>query len=140
MSEGPGVLGVVVAHGELATGLVSAVARIAGSEPDALLALSNEGRSPEELASVLEERMRSRVTLVFTDMQTGSCALVARLTCRERDDRAVIFGVNLAMLLDFVFHRHLPLDELVPRLLKKGRESVRAIPDTPTHADPAVSS
>jgi len=139
LSEEAGVLGIVVAHGELATGLVSAVTRIAGSEPDALVALSNEGRSPEELGDILEERIGGRVAVVFTDMQTGSCALVARLTCRERDDRAVIFGVNLAMLLDFVFHRHLPLEELVPRLLKKGRESVRAIPETLAHADPAVS-
>lgn len=129
MSGDRGVLGVVVAHGELATGLVSAVTRIAGSEPDALVALSNEGRSPQELADLLEERIRGRVAVVFTDMQTGSCALVARVTCGEREDRAVIFGVNLAMLLDFVFHRGLPLDELVPRLLKKGRESVRAIPE-----------
>jgi len=129
---------VVVAHAELATGLVSAVTRIAGSEPDALLALSNEGRSPEERRDLLEERIRGREAVVFTDLQTGSCALVARLACRERDDRAVMFGVNLAMLLDFVFHRDLPLEELVPRLLRKGRDSVRAIPDPLAHADPAI--
>lgn len=139
MSEDPGVVGVVVAHAELATGLVSAVTRIAGSEPDALLALSNEGRSPEQLAELLEELIHGREAVVFTDLQTGSCALVGRLACRERDDRAVVFGVNLAMLLDFVFHRDLPLADLVPRLLRKGRESVRAIPDPLTHADPAVS-
>lgn len=138
MSEAPSVLGVVLAHAELARGLVSAVTRIAGTDPDALLALSNEGRSPEELADLLEERIRGREAVVFTDLQTGSCALVARLTCRERDDRAVVFGVNLAMLLDFVFHRDLPVAELVPRLLRKGRDSVRAIPEPSAHADPVV--
>ncbi len=47
-----------------------------------------------------------------------------------RDEHAaVVFGVNLPILLDFVFHRDLPLEELVPRLLEKGRESVQSVPD-----------
>jgi hypothetical protein len=30
------------------------------------------------------------------------------------------------MLLEFVFHRDQPLDELIPRLVEKGREGVIA--------------
>jgi len=36
----------------------------------------------------------------------------------------VVCGMNLPMLLEFVFHRELPLSELVPRLLRKGKEGV----------------
>jgi mannose/fructose-specific phosphotransferase system component IIA len=37
----------------------------------------------------------------------------------------MVFGMNLPMLLEFVFHRELSLSELVPRLLTKGREGVK---------------
>jgi hypothetical protein len=30
------------------------------------------------------------------------------------------------MLLDFVFHRHLSLDELVERLVERGRSAIRS--------------
>ena len=133
------VLGVVLAHGEMARGLVDAVSRIAGTDPDALVAVSNQGRSQEQIEAELDELMGQRPSVVFTDLQTGSCALIARLVCRERGTRAAVFGVNLAILLDFVFHRELSLEEVVPRLVRKGRESVRAIPEEQSHADTSVS-
>lgn len=137
--EVEGLLGVVLAHGDMARGMVDAVARIAGSDPEAVVAVSNEGRSPETIEEELERVIGERQAVVFTDLHTGSCALVARLVCRERGERAVVFGVNLAMLLDFVFHRELSLEEIVPRLLTKGRESVRALPESLSHADSPVS-
>lgn len=133
------VLGVVLAHGDMARGMVDAVVRIAGVEPDSVVAVSNEGRSPEQIEEELERVIRDRRAVVFTDLHTGSCAFVARLACRGRGERAVVFGVNLAMLLDFVFHHELSLEELVPRLLTKGRESVRAVPESLAHADTPVS-
>ena len=139
MSERDEVLGILLAHGSMAEGMVDAVRRIAGSGPDAVVAVSNEGRGPERLERELDELIGERSAVIFTDLQTGSCALVARLVCRERGSRVIVFGVNLPMLLDFVFHRGLPLDELVPRLLRKGRDAVHSVPDPVAHADPAVS-
>ena len=40
-------------------------------------------------------------------------------------------GVNLPILLEFVFNRQLPLNELVPRLLAKGIGSVTSAPEFP---------
>lgn len=129
MSEGR-AMGVVVTHGELSRGMVGAARQIAGGDdPDALVAVSNEGRTPESLCEELEELIGERPAVIFTDLRTGSCAMTGRLLCRETDRRAVVFGVNLAILLDFLFHRDLPLDELVPRLLEKGRESVSGLPE-----------
>lgn len=139
MSETEPVLGILLTHGEMAQGMVDALSRIAGSGRDAVVPVSNQGRTAEQLEQELEGLVGERTAIVFTDLQTGSCALVARMVCRPDRDRVAVFGVNLAMLLDFVFHRELELAELVPRLLRKGGESVRAVPEAPTHADRPVS-
>lgn len=132
MSEEGSVLGVLLTHGAMAQGMVDAARKIAGVDEAALVAVSNEGRSPETLSRELEEVVGSREALIFTDLRTGSCAVTARLLCREPGRRAVVFGVNLAMLLDFLFHRDLPLDELCSRAVEKGRASMEALPSTPS--------
>ncbi|MDE2773022.1 MAG: hypothetical protein OXI46_04875 [Gemmatimonadota bacterium] len=121
----PPAYGVVLGHGGMATGLVDAVHRIAGVEGNVLIALSNEGKGPEALRDELARTAGPGPALVFTDMHSGSCALAARLVCRSRES-AVVCGVNLPMLLEFVFNRELPLDQLVPRLVERGRAAVTA--------------
>jgi mannose/fructose-specific phosphotransferase system component IIA len=131
MSDVQLVRGVLLSHGKLAEGLVDAVRKIAGVEEGVLVAMSNEGQSPQGLAEQVEALVGSEAVVVFTDLGTGSCALTAQLTCKDNSRRAVVFGMNLPMLLDFVFHRALPLSELVPRLLEKGKEGVTTA-GTPT--------
>ena len=128
MSEDPQVRGVLLSHGKMAEGMVDAVSKIAGLQEGALVALSNEGCDPQGLAEQVDELVGDAPAVVFTDLCTGSCALTAQLTCRDNGRRAVVFGMNLPMLLDFVFHRNLPLNELIPRLLEKGRDSVKSVP------------
>lgn len=129
MSEAPGTKGVVVAHGSMAHGLVDAVRRIAGGAADALTPLSNEGMSPVDLKEALERLAGEGQAIVFADLLTGSCGMAALVSTRECDGRMVVSGVNLPLLLDFVFHRDLPLDELVPRLVAKGRDGIRSLPE-----------
>jgi mannose/fructose-specific phosphotransferase system component IIA len=125
MSEpGPPVQGVVVAHGTMAAGLVDAVRKIAGGAADALIAVSNENRTPQDLRSELESLAKRGPIVVFADLQSGSCGMAAFSSCRGGAERAVVCGVNLPVLLDFVFHRDLPLEALIPRLVKKGREGI----------------
>ena len=138
MSDSGEVLGIVLTHGDMAEGMVHAVGRIADSEPGAILPVTNEGRSTEELAARIGERIGSRTAVIFTDLWAGSCGLAARIACRDQERRAAVFGVNLPILLDFLFHRGEPLDELVPRLLRKGRESIRSLPGS--GADPPLSN
>lgn len=132
MSEQPvPAQGVVVAHGSMAAGLIDAVRKIAGSAADVLIAVSNENRTPSDLRRELETLAAGGPVVVFADLQSGSCGMAAFSSCREGKDRAVVCGVNLPILLDFVFHRELPLDELVPRLVGKGREGIRDL--QPSH-------
>jgi mannose/fructose-specific phosphotransferase system component IIA len=125
MSDVELVRGVLLSHGKLAEGLVDAVRRITDLDEDVLVAMNNEGQNPQGLAEQVDLLVGSAPIVVFTDLGTGSCALTAQLTCRDQDLRAVVFGMNLPMLLEFVFHRELSLSELVPRLLTKGREGVK---------------
>ncbi len=119
------VRGVLLSHGKLAEGMVDAVRRITDLDDGVLVAMSNEGQNPQGLAEQVNVLVGSAPVVVFTDLGTGSCALTAQLTCRDKGRRAVVFGMNLPMLLEFVFHRELSLSELVPRLLTKGREGVK---------------
>jgi mannose/fructose-specific phosphotransferase system component IIA len=129
MSENRLVKGLVLAHGAMAEGLVDAVSRIAGVADGVLTCLSNDGKSPEMLQEEVGKFIGKGPIIIFTDLPSGSCAVTARLCCRENGEEAVISGVNLPILLDFVFHRDLPLEALVPRLLEKGKGSVKSTPD-----------
>ncbi len=120
------VRGVVIAHGSMAHAMVEAVRRIAGDAADALHPLSNDGRSPAELRAELDDVMGAGPIVVFVDLQAGSCGMAALSSCRDQARRVVVCGVNLPMLLDFVFHRDLPVDEAVSRALERGRASIVA--------------
>jgi mannose/fructose-specific phosphotransferase system component IIA len=53
----------------------------------------------------------------------------------------VVSGVNLPLLIEFVMNRQLPLAELVPRLLSKGRAAMGCAPtDLESHEHRAVSN
>ena len=128
MSEAVPVRGIVVGHGVMSQGLVDAVRRIAGSAGEGLTAVSNEGRGPEDLRAALEAAAGAGPAVVFVDLEAGSCGIAAAYACRAKSQRAVVCGVNLPMLLDFVFHRDLPLDELVERVVDRGRNAIHHVP------------
>jgi len=125
MSDVELVRGVLLSHGKLAEGMVDAVRRITGLDEGVLTAMSNDGQNPQGLADRVEALGGSEPVVVFADLGSGSCALTAQLTCKDNGTRVVVFGMNLPMLIEFVFHRELPLSQLVPRLLEKGKESVK---------------
>ncbi len=124
MSEA--VRGVVMAHADLAAGLVGAVRAIAGHDAG-LVAVSNAGCDRAALARRLEEAAGEGPVLVFTDLAGGSCAAVAATVARGRPAMRVVSGVNLGMLLDFVFHREEPLEAAAARAGASGRDAVREI-------------
>ena len=126
----PLVRGVVVAHSSLAHGLVDAVRAIAGLEPDALQPLSNDQLAPDAIRDRLLEVLGDRgPTIIFTDLREGSCGIAAQRACVDQPDQVVLTGVNLPMLLDFAMKRHLPLEDLLERLVDRGRNAVMALPE-----------
>ena len=140
MSEAIPARGILLAHGAMAEGIVDAVRHITGAEEGVLVPLSNRGLSADALADRVRDLVGPGPTVVFTDLQHGSCGIAARLLARDVHDVVVISGVNLAMLLEFVMQRQLPVDELVPRLLEKGHQALRCSPASlEHHADRAAT-
>jgi mannose/fructose-specific phosphotransferase system component IIA len=134
------VRGIVVAHSSLAVGLVSAARQISGMDEDALVPLSNDCRGPEDLQDRIKEILGGGPGIVFTDLPSGSCAFAARRLSLDRPDTAIVSGVNLPVLIDFAFHRELPLAQLVERLLEKGRAGLTGTcREAAAHADRALS-
>ena len=119
------VRGIVVGHGNIPEGLLDAVRRIAGDQSEGLTAISNSGLSVEDLKIKLDAVSGSDPTIMFTDLLVGSCGMAAAYSCRNTTERIVVSGVNLPMLLEFIFHRDLPLNELAERVADTGREAIR---------------
>ena len=134
------VRGLIVSHSSLAEGMASAVRQIAGVDEDALGTLTNEGCGPAGLIERIAEATGGEPVILFTDLGSGSCAFAARKVAMDRPNTGIVCGVNLPLLLDFVFHRDLPLAELVERLVEKGRAGITgACREETAHADRAVS-
>lgn len=127
MSEGA-VKGVVVGHLGMPEGMVEAVRHITGIAVDALTPVSNRGKSPDALAAEVESVIGAEPAIIFTDLPGGSCGFAARRLSKSLPELVVISSVNLPMLVDFAVHRTMPLAELVPRLLQKGRAAITVVP------------
>jgi mannose/fructose-specific phosphotransferase system component IIA len=117
------LVGVIVAHTDVAEALLAAVRAIAG-EDHGLVAVSNRGCDRSALTAALEAAVGGRAAVVFTDMAGGSCAHTAVAMAHGRGNVKVVTGVNLAMLVDFAFHRGLPVEEAARRAVEIGRTAV----------------
>ncbi len=121
-----GLQGVVVSHAKLAAAFVDAVAEITG-QAGALVPVSNEGCSRSILADRLREAIGSTPSVVFVDLPGGSCLQAAIAYLRTHRDVAVVAGVNLAMLVDFVYHRDLTPAGAAQRATGVGERAVRVV-------------
>ena len=122
MSEG--LRGVVVCHGTLARGLVDAVEQISGIT-GVLVPVSNTGCDRGTLEQRVTDAIAGMPSLVFVDMPSGSCLFAVMRDVKDAASVRVVTGVNLAMLIDFVFHRDESPDEAAHRAETTGRGAIR---------------
>ncbi|HKV74490.1 MAG TPA: hypothetical protein VJN95_08220 [Gemmatimonadales bacterium] len=123
MSE-EGLRGVVVCHGPLANGFIAAAEHISGVS-GALTPVSNSGCDRALIEQRIAEAVGEGPAVVFVDMPSGSCMFAAMQTFKSKPGVKVVTGVNLAMLVDFVFHRQLPLAEAAERAVKAGMAAIK---------------
>ncbi len=115
--------GVVLGHGQLAQALVDALERIAGTD-QRLVAVSNTDCDRAQLESRLDEALGDGPAVVFIDMPSGSCLFAAMRNLNERENVGIVTGVNLAMLLEFVFHPDDDLEAAMERAAEAGRRAI----------------
>jgi mannose/fructose-specific phosphotransferase system component IIA len=118
--------GVVISHGELSSALIEAVRVITG-DSDALIAVSNEGCGRDALGARVADAVGTHDCVLFVDLPGGSCLQAAVRCQRERSGVAVVAGVNLAMLLDFVHHRDVGAAEAAARAVEAGTRGIRQV-------------
>lgn len=102
MSESTPRRALVAGHGDFAAGLISAVEAVTG-RGELLDPIEVKGLCGEDIQLLLRERLKANgATIIFTDLQAGSCTMAARRLLREMPGVLLLSGANLPMLLDFV--------------------------------------
>src|SRR5437867_3222544 len=116
-----------VMHADLASALLRAAQTVYGPV-EGVEVLSNEGLSRDALEAEIDRRVAAWPAggLVLTDFWGGSCHLCGLSATRGRTEVALVTGLNLPILLDYLHNReHLPPGRLAERLQKKGQDSIR---------------
>jgi len=115
--------GVVVGHGELAGAMVHAAEEITGVR-GLLLPVSNVDCSRNDLEARVRAAVGTEPTVVFVDLPGGSCYFAAMRSIGKIENARVVAGVNLTMLVDFVFHRDTSLEEAAVRAREVGGRAI----------------
>lgn len=122
----------VVAHGEMASGLLDAARMIVGDQ-EALLALSlQEMEDVEGLMAKVEEAISQVDTgegvLVLVDLPGASPFNASARIAMQREGIKVVTGVNLPMLAELLVMRDgSSLDELVDIAKEAGISGIRTL-------------
>lgn len=116
--------GIVAGHGQVAAALVHAVQEISGIA-DALTAVSNTDCDRGTLEQKIEAAIDGHPAVIFVDLASGSCLFAALHRLKVHPDVRVVTGVNLAMLLDFVYHREQSPHAAAERAREVGERAIR---------------
>jgi mannose/fructose-specific phosphotransferase system component IIA len=116
--------GVVVCHGPLAKALGEAAESISGVT-GVLQPISTSGCERDALEARVAAAVDGKPSVVFDDLASGSCLFAVLKRLRELPGVRVVTGVNLAMLVDFVFHTSLPAEAAAERALAAGTKALR---------------
>ena len=121
---------IVTGHGHFPTGILSAVALVAGKPENTAGVDFEEGQSSADLKAAMAgamEALEGEEVLILADLVGGTPFNTAAGLKAERPDRKikVVAGLNMAGLVEAVFSRPMyGLDELVEAILASGKDGI----------------
>ena len=115
---------VIVAHGGLAREYLSAVEHVVGRQTGirAITIEADHDRSVKqtEIAQAADDVDQGDGVVVVTDMFGGSPSNLSLRAC-DQDNRKILYGANLPMLIKLAKSRDLSVDDAVQQALVAGR-------------------
>ncbi len=118
---------VIVAHGGLANEYLRAVEHVVGTQTG-VMAISIESdddraAKQDEICVAADAVDTGGGVVLVTDIFGGSPSNLSLRACRP-NDRRIIYGANLPMLIKLAKSRHLPLPDAVRAALEAGRKYI----------------
>ena len=118
---------VIVAHGGLAREYLRAVEHVVGAQ-SGILAVAVEGDhdradKQDEICAAADAVDTGDGVVVVTDIFGGSPSNLSLRSCRP-ENRRILYGANLPMLIKLAKSRHRPVPEAVRAALEAGRKYI----------------
>jgi len=116
---------VIVAHGGLAKEYLAAVEHVVGHQVGmasvAIEADHDRREKQDQICALADEVDTGDGVVIVTDIYGGSPSNLALPACRG-DDRKIIYGMNLPVLVKLAKSRHLPLGSAISSSIDAGRK------------------
>lgn len=125
---------VIVAHGGLAAELKRATEHVVGPQEN-LVAISigpedDRSRRTAEICDAADRVDRGAGVIVVTDMFGGSPSNLSLRACRPQN-RKILTGVNLPMMIKLAKSRQLTVEDAVTRAAEAGRRYINSFDGAP---------
>jgi PTS system mannose-specific IIA component len=118
---------VIVAHGGLAREYLAAIEHVVGKQPGmAAVAIEpdhDRDSKQQEICTAADAVDTGAGVVVVTDLFGGSPSNLSLLAC-SLDDRRILYGANLPMLIKLAKCRHLPVGDAVRNAMEAGRKYI----------------
>ncbi|MEM1005905.1 MAG: PTS fructose transporter subunit IIA [Pseudomonadota bacterium] len=120
---------VIVAHGGLAREYLAAMQHVVGPQPG-IVAISIEAdhdrdAKQAEITNAADQVDVGDGVVVVTDLFGGSPSNLSLRACAPQD-RRILYGANLPMLIKLAKSRHLPIADAVRQAMEAGRKYINA--------------
>jgi PTS system mannose-specific IIA component len=120
---------VIVAHGGLAREYLSAIEHVVGHQPGirAISIQADHDRlaKEREICEAADAVDHGDGVVVVTDLFGGSPSNLSMLACRS-EDRRILYGANLPMLIKLAKSRKKPVADAVRVAMEAGRKYINA--------------
>lgn len=118
---------VIVAHGGLAQEYLSAMRHVIGDQPGvqaiAITADHDRAAKQSEICKAADQVDQGAGVVIVTDLFGGSPSNLSLMACKP-ENRRIIYGANLPMLLKLAKSRNLDVPDAVRAALEAGKKYI----------------